>query len=146
MLAGMTEPSPISPDVLRRMREVITTAIATRSMSVQEAAAEARGLGRGLQPALPAEAVARAVTDLLRELGCYQAPPAAEDADSAALSPADPVEVADSLAYAMRFDERGKARRTGVEYASQLAADQLVRQLTASGYVVMRRRPAPARR
>ncbi|MFC7478432.1 hypothetical protein ACFQS7_29190 [Dankookia sp. GCM10030260] len=142
----MSEPSPVSPDVLRRMREVISTAIATRSMTVLEAAAEARGLGRGLQPALPAEAFARAVTDLLRELGCYQAPQVVEDAAGAALSPADPAEVADSLAYAMRFDERGKARRTGVEYASQLAAAQLVRQLTASGYVVMRRRPPPALR
>lgn len=127
------------------MREVITTAIATRSMTVQEAATEARGLGRGLQPALPAEVVAKAVTELLRELGCYQAPMPAEDAAGGTLSPADPAEVADSLAYAMRFDERGKARRTGVEYASKLAADQLVQQLTASGYVVMRRRPAASR-
>ncbi|WP_431266978.1 hypothetical protein [Dankookia sp. P2] len=128
------------------MREVITTAIATRSMTVLEVAAEARGLGRGLQPALPAGAVTRAVTGLLRELGCYQTPHAAEDAAGAALSPVDPAEVADSLAYAMRADECGKARRTGVEYASQLAAAQLVRQLTASGYVVMRRRSAPASR
>ena len=109
-------------------------------MSIQEAAAEARGLGRGLQPAVSAEVVAAAVTDLLRELGCHRAPQVVEDASGAALSPVDPAEVANSLAYAMRFDERGKARRTGVEYASQLAADQLVRQLTASGYVVMRRR------
>src|SRR5690242_1098447 len=76
---SMSEPSPVSPEVLRRMREVITTAIATCSMAVQEAAAEARGLGRGLQPALPAEVVATAVTELLRELGCYQAPLATED-------------------------------------------------------------------
>ncbi|MFC7477775.1 hypothetical protein ACFQS7_25720 [Dankookia sp. GCM10030260] len=121
-------------------------AIATRSMTVLEAAAEARGLGRGLKPALQAEIVGRAVTDLLRDLGCYQALPAAEDAAGTALSPADPAEVADSLAYAMRFDERGKARRTGVEYASQLAAGQLVRHLTASGYVVMRRCPSDALR
>src|SRR5690349_20945109 len=99
MLACMSEPSPVSPDALRRMREVITTAIATRSMSVQEAAAEARGLGRGLQPALPAEAVAAAVTGLLREVGCYQTPLAAEDAAGNTLIPVEPVEVADSLAY-----------------------------------------------
>ena len=142
----MSEPSPVSPDVLRRMREVIATAIATRSMTVLEATAEARGLGRGLQPVLPAEVVARAVTELLKELGCYQTPQVVEAAAGTALRPVDPAEVADSLAYAMRFDERGKARRTGVEYASQLAADQLVRQLTASGFVVMRRRSAPAGR
>ncbi|MFC7477749.1 hypothetical protein ACFQS7_25585 [Dankookia sp. GCM10030260] len=54
--------------------------------------------------------------------------------------------MADALAYAMRFDERDKARRTGIEYASQLAADQFVRQLTANGLVFMRRRSAPAGR
>jgi hypothetical protein len=47
--------------------------------------------------------------------------------------------VAEALAYAMRFDERGKARRTGVEYSSKLAADQLVRQLLLSGFVLMRK-------
>jgi hypothetical protein len=82
----MIEPGPVTADVLRRMREVITTAIATRSMSILEAAAEARGLRRGLQPALPAEAVAAAVTGLLRELGYYQAPLAADDAAGVALS------------------------------------------------------------
>ena len=70
-------------------------------------------------------------------------PLAAEDTAGTTLSPADPAEVADSLAYARRFDERGKARRTGVEYAYRLAADQLVKQLTANGYFVMRRRSAP---
>ena len=38
----------------------------------------------------------------------------------------------------MRFDERGKARRTGVEYLAKVPAEQLVRQLAASGFVVMR--------
>ena len=142
----MSEPGPVSPEVLRRMREVITTAIATRSMSIQEAAAEARGLGRGLQPALPAEVVAATVTELLRELGCYEPPLVLEDIAGSTLSPADPAEVADSLAYAMRFDERGKARRTGVEYAAMLAAETLLRHLQASGYVVMRRRAAAAGR
>lgn len=140
----MSEPGPVTPEVLCRMREVITAAIATRSMSVQEAAAEARGLGRGLQPALPADVVATAVTELLRELGGYEPPLEGEDTTGTALSPADPAEVADSLAYAMRFDERGKARRTGVEYASMLAAETLVRRLEASGYVIMRRRAAAA--
>jgi hypothetical protein len=41
----------------------------------------------------------------------------------------------------MRFDERGKARRTGHEYAATLAARQLVSHLALSGYVVMNRPP-----
>jgi hypothetical protein len=53
--------------------------------------------------------------------------------------------VADSLAYAMRFDATGKARRTGAEYAAPAAAEQLLRQLAMSGYVLMRRGRPPAR-
>jgi hypothetical protein len=133
---------PISPEVLRRMREAIATAIAARSMTLPEAAAEARGLAYGLQPALPAEIVAATANDLLVEFGSYQPPLAAVDMAGTTLIPADPADVADSLAYAMRFDERGKARRTGVEYAAKLAAETLVTRLLASGFIVMRRSPA----
>jgi hypothetical protein len=65
-------------------------------------------------------------------------------ADGAPLRAAAPEEVADVLAYAMRFDERGKARRTGHEYATRLAADQLVQHLAACGFVVARGRPVAA--
>jgi hypothetical protein len=133
---------PIDPEVLRRMREVISTAIASRRSSIAEAAAEARGLGRGLQPALPATTIDAALTDILRDLGAYQ-PQAAVEVDGQWLRQAGPEEVADSLAYAMRFDSTGKARRTGVEYAARVAAEQLVRQLTMSGFVVMRRDAPP---
>jgi hypothetical protein len=136
----MTAPGPLAPEVLRRMRDVLVSAIATRSAAIAEAAAEARGLGRGLQPALPASTIAEAVAELLRSLGAYQPPPAPVEDDGQWLHPAAPEDVADTLAYAMRFDPRGKARRTGVEYAAKRAADQLVQQLTSSGFVVMRRR------
>ena len=140
----MTSPSPIDPEVLRRMREVISTAIATRRAAVAVAAAEARGLGRGLQPALSASTIDAAVTDLLRSLDAYQPPPEPVEVDGQWLRPASQQEVADSLAYALRFDASGKARRTGVEYAAQAAAEQLVRQLSMSGYVMMRRGGPPA--
>lgn len=71
----MRKPDPVRPDVLPRMRELITTAIATRSMSAQGAAAKGDGLDSGLQPALPAAAAA---LGLLLELGGYQAPQTAE--------------------------------------------------------------------
>jgi len=67
-----------------------------------------------------------------------------EDAAGTALGSEDPSGGAVSLACPERFDERGEVRRSGVDYASQLAAGQLVRQLTASGFIVMGRRPAPA--
>jgi hypothetical protein len=139
----MHEGSPIDPEVLRRMREVIATAIATRRAAVTEAAAEARGLGRGLQPALPASTFEAAVTHILRSLGAYQPPPEPIEVEGQWLHPVSQQEVADSLAYAMRFDATGKARRTGAEYAAPAAAEQLLRQLAMSGYVLMRRGGPP---
>jgi hypothetical protein len=106
----MSAPAPLDPEVLRRMREIPTAAIATRSTGLREAAAEARGL----YPTLPTAALDETVKGLLIEFGAY-APPMPQDLDSQGLRPYDPAEVANSLAYAMRFDERGKARRTGVE-------------------------------
>lgn len=127
------------------MREVIVTAIATRRQSIAEASAEARGLGRGLQPALPASTVEASVSEILRDLGAYQPQPRAQEIGGQWLRPAGPEEVADPLAYAMRFDSTGKARRTGAEYAAKVAAEQLLRQLTMSGFVVMRRgAPSPS--
>src|SRR5687768_5991992 len=143
-MLAMSVPGPIDPEVLRRMRKVIVTAIAGRRSSIAEAAAEARGLGRGLQPVLPASLIDAAVTDILRDLGAYQPQLAAVEVDGQWLRRAGPEEVADSLAYAMRFDSTGKARRTGVEYAAKVAAEQLVHQLSMSGFVVMRRGAPPA--
>jgi hypothetical protein len=137
----MDTPDPVAPEVRRRMRAVVTTAIASRRMTLAEAAAEARGLGRGLQPALPASVVEDAVTEILRELSALPPQPEAVEHQGVPLRPAAPEEVADALAYAMTFDSRGKARRTGVEYAAKLAAEGLVRHLQASGYVIMRKPP-----
>ena len=135
-----TQPPPIDPDVLRLMHQVVATAIATRRATLAEAAAEARGVARGRHPALPAASIDAAVDGILRNLDAYRPPSEPAAPEGAGLLPAAPEEVADALAYAMRFDERGKARRTGHEYASKLAADQLVRHLAACGFVVARRR------
>ena len=58
-----------------------------------------------------------------------------------ALRAADPEEVAAALSYAMRFDERGRAWRTGHEYAVGLEARQLAAQVALSNFLVMRRPP-----
>jgi len=134
----MHEPSPVDPEVLRRMRQLIVIAIAQRSKAWMEAAAEARGLCRGMQPALPETVIDEAVERVLRELDLLLPRPETVSVGERRLISVETFEVADSLAYAMRFDERGKARRTGVEYVAKLAAEQLVRQLTASGFVIMR--------
>lgn len=133
----------LEPDTLRRMRELIRNAIATRAMPIAEAAAEARGLAQGIHPRAPRGAVLEAVEAILRDLGAWQDPPTPEILSNEPLLPATPEDVADALAFAMRFNERGKARRIGVEWASQLAAEQLVAGLARSGFVLMRRHPRP---
>jgi hypothetical protein len=61
----------------------------------------------------------------------------------AELVPVSPKEVADALAYALRYDERGKPNRTaaGWDFATGIAAEHLAAYLTRAGYVVMRRSP-----
>ncbi|NMJ42806.1 hypothetical protein GWK16_16290 [Roseomonas sp. JC162] len=65
-------------------------------------------------------------------------------AASAGLMPASPAEVAQSLAYALRYDERGKARAAGLELIAAIAAERLVEHLQRSGFVVLKARTAPA--
>ena len=58
------------------------------------------------------------------------------------LIPATAEEIATALAYALRFDARGKARRGGGDLAASLAAERLVEHLQRSGFVLMRNRGA----
>ncbi len=51
------------------------------------------------------------------------------------LTAATPEEIAEVLSYALRYDERGKPRRSGWDFAAGLE------HLRRSGYVVMRARP-----
>ncbi len=134
---------PLDPETRRRMEATITHAIHTRCSTLAEAVAEARGLARGRQPHLAPDTVEKALTEILKAQGAYAPPPELIEHDGRPLVPATAEELADTPAYAMRFNESGKARRTGWEYAAQLAAAQLVRQLQASGFVLMRKPPAP---
>lgn len=127
----------LEPDTLRRMRELVRNAIATRSMPIAEAAAEARGLAHGIHSRAPRSAILEAVEGILRDLGAWQASPSPKVLSNVPLTPAAPEHVADALAYAMRFNERGKARRTGWEWAAQAAAEQLVQGLQQRGFVIM---------
>jgi hypothetical protein len=57
------------------------------------------------------------------------------------LTAATPEEVAEALSYALRFDERGKPRKSGWDFAAGLAAERLTEHLRRSGFVVMRLPP-----
>jgi hypothetical protein len=65
-------------------------------------------------------------------------PPKPTIADLAA---ATPEEIAEALSYALRFDERGKPRRGGWDFAAGLAAERLADHLRRSGFIIMRARP-----
>jgi hypothetical protein len=62
------------------------------------------------------------------------------------LAAATPEEIAEALLYALRYDERGKPRRGGWDFAAGLAAERLTDHLRRSGFVVMRARQCQARR
>lgn len=60
------------------------------------------------------------------------------------LVPADPADVASALAYALRFDERGRPRRGSAwDIAVAALAEQLATHLARANLVVMRRPPRP---
>ena len=68
-------------------------------------------------------------------------PPVPES--GAALRPVSHAEVAETLAYALRFDERGRPRPGAGDFMAAIAADWLVKHLTRSGFVVMKGTTAP---
>ena len=63
------------------------------------------------------------------------------DPDAADLAAATAEEIAAVLSYALRYDERGKPRRSGWDFAAGMAAERLTEHLRRSGYIVMRARP-----
>lgn len=118
----MSASAPIEPEVRRRMRQVISVALATRSCPLGVAAAEARGLGMGLLPSLPASMVDAVVTELLQEL-------------DACLPPVGRAEVNGQVLRSMPREE-----------VVATLADVLARSLEASGLVLLRRTTAPRHR
>ena len=114
--------APFTPEVRRRMRQVISIAMTTRSCSVGEAAAEAKWLGMGLQPSLPASMVDAVVMDLLNELSAHSLLVKSVELTGRMLHTVPQEELVETLAFGMQTYERDKARRIGVECAFTLAA------------------------
>jgi hypothetical protein len=59
------------------------------------------------------------------------------------LRPADPADVADALAYALRYDGNRRVYHAD-DVMARITADYLIRHLTACGFVVMRAPPGAA--
>jgi hypothetical protein len=60
------------------------------------------------------------------------------DADK--LTPADPRDLADAIAFSLRFEGRKRVRNAD-EYMAAIAAERVVRYLERAGFVVMKRPP-----
>ena len=60
------------------------------------------------------------------------------------LKPADREDAIESLAYALRFDNRGKVRRVAETIINRIAAERMVEELDRAGFVVLRKPPALA--
>jgi hypothetical protein len=61
------------------------------------------------------------------------------DADET-LTPAEPRDLADAIAFALRFEGR-KRVHTADEYMAAIAAERVVRHLERAGFVVMKKPP-----
>jgi hypothetical protein len=56
------------------------------------------------------------------------------------LTPADPSDLAESIAFALRFEGR-KRKHDAAEYMAAIAAERVVRHLERAGFVVMKKPP-----
>jgi hypothetical protein len=63
-------------------------------------------------------------------------------ADDAKLTPVDPADLADALAFALRYDGRKRSHQ-GDEFMARITAERLVEHLTKSRFVIMQRPPLP---
>jgi hypothetical protein len=103
------------------------------------AALAARDVVWARYPSLPLTMIADAVAAVVPDpAGLSAARGEAPMRHGEPLRAVTPDEIAQSLAYALRFDDRGKPRRTGYEATAALAAAQLAPHLARSGGVVMR--------
>ena len=66
----------------------------------------------------------------------------ASEPNATDLAVASSEEVTEALSYALRYDERGKPRRGGWEFAASLAAERLTEHLRRSGFIIMKAPPS----
>ena len=127
----------------RLMRETIRLSL-HRGVPIKEACAEARGLARGREPQRGGEEINAAIMELLRADDIVTPEMIALEwaRDSRTYTEADDGEVCASLVYALRFDDRGKPRKTSWEFMAHMGAMELVRRLRASNYIVLKGPPA----
>jgi hypothetical protein len=60
--------------------------------------------------------------------------------DEVKLSPADPKDLADTIAFSLRFEGRKRVHEAG-EYMAAIAAQRIARHLERAGFVVLKKPP-----
>jgi len=136
-------PSPLDSQTIYLMRETIRIRLAGDA-TVREAAAEARGIAFGREPGCDRKVIDQVVHDLLVEIDALLPDLAPVEFDGQQYRPADDREVAETLAFALGFDERGKPRRTGWQgLATKIAAGELAARLRLSNMLVFKGPPNP---
>jgi hypothetical protein len=138
----LDDPAPFDPESLRLAREVLRLAIAN-SRPLSEAMAEARGILFGREAHRGLQEADAAIESMLR--GMDVVTPAMleieyEAEDGRPYREASAPEVSASIFYSLRFDERGRSRKTGIEFGAKIAADMVVRHLRMSGYLILKPR------
>jgi hypothetical protein len=73
------------------------------------------------------------------EIACYRA----AMSDVSTHRPANPEDVTNTLAFALRYEGRRRVNHAD-EMMARITAERLVRHLSAAGFVVMKAPPAPA--
>ncbi len=73
---------------------------------------------------------------LSKELAYHR--PMTDPADK--LTPAEPRDLADAIAFALRFEGRKRVHQAD-EYMASIAAERVVRHLERAGFVVMKKPP-----
>jgi hypothetical protein len=59
------------------------------------------------------------------------------------LRPATEDEIAETLSYGLKYDDRGKPSHVAREFTTSITARQLARHLARAGFVIMKKPPAP---
>ncbi len=137
-------PPWLRPDIHAAMRRAYDRrAAAGDAPAAAVAAACAVLLARVAGPEPPPEDDGKA-TDAAVVVPSGQTPP--PGGTPRRLDEADVADLVAALAYALRFDARGKPRKGGWDHAADLAAEWLAEHLTRSNFVVLKRPPGTPHR
>ena len=149
----MSDPDPIRPLAPPPWLQPDTHAAMQAAYDRETAA----GRGRTAAGAAACAVLLARVTGLVPPLEEGETPDAAvapsghhaspsPDATPRRLDEADVADLVAALAYALRYDARGRPRKGGWDHAADLAAEWLAEHLHRSNFVLLKRRPAPPHR